>query len=88
MPLVLPRHVVLRAEGDPRVDVATLGVEQVEVHRGVELGIPRWHQLLVEDVIPVFDSGKEGMILDGVGTAGNDFAGFGKLQRTETLRLI
>ena len=86
--LLFADNVVLRAERDPGVDVAVLGVEVLRVHRRRQLRLPRRHHLLVEDVIPMAYPGEEGVLLDVVGAAGNDFTGFGKLQRSESLRLV
>ncbi len=45
--LLIPTYVVLRAEGDGRVDVGTLGIEVGCVHGGRELRFPRRDQAFV-----------------------------------------
>ncbi len=75
-----PRSLITQVpERDPGVDVAALRVKVGRVHWRRQLRLPRRHQPLLQDVVPVPNPGKEWVVLDVVGAAGSDPSGLGEL---------
>ena len=86
--LLIPADVVLRAEGDSRVYVSTLGIEVGRVHGRRELGFPRWDQTFVKDGVPIANPGEKRMALDFFGSTGYDGSRFREFESPQTMELI
>ncbi len=85
--LLIPADVVLRAEGDSRVYVGTLGIEVGGVHRRRKLRFPRRNQTFVKDDVPIVNPCEKWMPFDFVGSSGNDGSGLWEFERPQTMEL-
>ncbi len=85
--LLIPADVVLRAEGDSRVYVGTLGIEVGRVHWRRKLWFPRRYQTFVKDDVPIKNPCKKWMPFDFVGSSGNDGSRLREFERPQTKEL-